>query len=179
MSTSDVGETTAVVLDIDGVLADVRHRLHHLDRKPKDWVGFFGHMKDDGLLAEGAALAQQFFGEGHRIFYVTGRPTEYSEVTKAWLDFHRLPPGELIMRRRGDYRPAAKVKTELVNDLAKTYTIVAIVDDDPAVVAAMRSHALPVRQATWHELPDHGNDPAADASAHQLLFDAQEEDGAT
>jgi hypothetical protein len=29
------------VFDLDGVLADVRHRLHFLDRRPKDWDGFF------------------------------------------------------------------------------------------------------------------------------------------
>lgn len=167
------------MLDIDGVLADVRHRLHHLERKPKDWAGFFAAMSKDTLLAEGYTLAHTFWSEGHRIVYVTGRPAEYRDVTLAWLRANDLPTGEVIMRRRGDQRPAAVVKTELVRELQKSDTIVAIVDDDPAVVAALRSHALPVRLATWHDLPAHGADPAADETAHQLLLDAQEEDGAT
>ena len=29
------------VIDLDGVIADVRHRLHHLKAKPKDWDAFF------------------------------------------------------------------------------------------------------------------------------------------
>ena len=29
------------IVDIDGVVADVRHRLHHLDRRPKNWSAFF------------------------------------------------------------------------------------------------------------------------------------------
>jgi len=179
MSVADPVEPGVVVLDIDGVLADVRHRLHHLDRKPKDWAGFFGHMADDPLLAEGYTLAHSFWSDGHRIVYVTGRPAEYRDVTLAWLRSNNLPTGELFMRRRGDRRSAAIVKTELVKSLQQDSTVVAIVDDDPAVVAALRSLALPVRQATWHGLLDHGDNPAADGAAHQLLLEAQEEDGAT
>jgi len=167
------------VLDIDGVIADVRHRLHHLARKPKDWDGFFSHMVDDPLLPEGLALAESFAADGHDIVYVTGRPVEYRDLTLSWLRAHALPTGDLIMRSRGDRRPGAVFKTEVVRELQQTGEVVAIVDDDPAVVAALRSHALPVRQVTWFGLPDHGADPAADEAAHQLLIDAQEEDGAT
>jgi len=28
-------------VSIDGVLADVHHRLHHIARRPKDWPAFF------------------------------------------------------------------------------------------------------------------------------------------
>ena len=38
------------VLDIDGVLADVRHRLHHLERQPTSWSGFFAAAVSDPLL---------------------------------------------------------------------------------------------------------------------------------
>ncbi len=179
MSLDESDLRTVVVMDIDGVLADVRHRLHHLDRQPKDWGGFFGHMAEDTLLPEGFALAENFAAEGHDLVYVTGRPAQYRDLTLSWLRAHNLPTGELVMRRASDRRPAAVLKTEIVRELALTARVIAIVDDDPAVVAALRSHALPVRQATWHGLPDHGADPAADDAAHQLLFEAQEEDGAT
>ena len=36
-----------VVLDVDGVIADVRHRLHHVERKPKNWPAFVAAMDDD------------------------------------------------------------------------------------------------------------------------------------
>jgi hypothetical protein len=179
MSIDDSTVPSVVILDIDGVLADVRHRLHHLERKPKDWAGFFGHMAQDPVLPEGLALAESFAADGHQIVYVTGRPAEYRDLTLSWLRANRLPTGELIMRRRSDHRPAATIKAEIVREYAQNSTIVAIVDDDPAVVAALRSHALPVRLATWHGLPDHGADPQASDSAHQLLLEVQEEDGAT
>ena len=41
------------VLDIDGVLADVRHRLHHLDKRPKDWAAFFAAAGRDPAAARG------------------------------------------------------------------------------------------------------------------------------
>ena len=42
---------TIAVFDVDGVLADVRHRLHFVERRPKDWPGFFGAMADDAIAA--------------------------------------------------------------------------------------------------------------------------------
>ncbi len=41
------------VFDMDGVVADVRHRLHHLRRQ--NWSRFFAAADADPLLAEGAA----------------------------------------------------------------------------------------------------------------------------
>ena len=35
------------VVDIDGVVADVRHRLHHVADRPKDWRSFFAAAADD------------------------------------------------------------------------------------------------------------------------------------
>ena len=43
------------VFDIDGVVADVRHRLHHLERH-RSWHAFFAAAADDPLLPEGARL---------------------------------------------------------------------------------------------------------------------------
>ncbi|MGH3587556.1 MAG: hypothetical protein ACRDQ0_14645, partial [Pseudonocardia sp.] len=42
------------VFDIDGVLADVRHRLHHLEAYPQRWEPFFQAAGRDPLLEEGA-----------------------------------------------------------------------------------------------------------------------------
>jgi hypothetical protein len=57
MSASAPAPRSLAVLDIDGVLADVSSRLHHLQRRPKDWSAFFAGMADDPVLAPGFALA--------------------------------------------------------------------------------------------------------------------------
>jgi len=36
-----------VIFDIDGTLADVSERIHHLNRKPKNWDAFFQGMAQD------------------------------------------------------------------------------------------------------------------------------------
>lgn len=46
------------VLDIDATLSDVRHRLHHLRRRPKNWDGFFAAAGADGPLPEGLAAGR-------------------------------------------------------------------------------------------------------------------------
>jgi len=35
------------VVDIDGVLADVGHRLHFFHHRPKDWKGFLAAARTD------------------------------------------------------------------------------------------------------------------------------------
>lgn len=136
------------VFDIDGVLADVRHRLHHLRGPRPSWDRFFEAADRDPVLDEGRAMAWQLAGD-HDVAYLTGRPAWLADVTTAWLARHGLPEGPLHMRRTGDRRPARIVKLELLVGLARTGPISLVVDDDPDVVAALREAQVPVHQATW------------------------------
>jgi phosphoglycolate phosphatase-like HAD superfamily hydrolase len=153
------------VLDIDGVLADVRHRLHHLATRPKDWTGFFTAAADDPLLPGGAQLAHQLAAE-HEVLYLTGRPERIRELTGRWLADQQLPPGRLLMRPDGDHRPARLFKRERLRTLANERTIASVVDDDPQVVELLRAAGIPVRLAD--ELP-----------YAEPLARAQERDGRT
>ena len=36
-----MSERPLAIVDIDGVVADVRHRLVHVQSRPKDWDAFF------------------------------------------------------------------------------------------------------------------------------------------
>lgn len=155
------------VFDIDGVLADVRHRLHFLQKRPKDWGGFFGAAVDDPVLPTGkeAALAA---AESSTIIYVTGRPAWCRRDTQRWLLENGLPAGELMMRPNRDRRPAMFYKAEVLTRLSREHDIVAVVDDDDRVVARLREMGLPVLHAQWM----HGEQL-------DLLADAQETEGRT
>lgn len=157
-----------VVLDVDGVIADVRHRLHHVERKPKNWPAFFAAMDDDGPLPEGIAMAQRYADEGHRIAYLTGRNERYRGLTLAWMRRHGLPEGRLVMRREDDRRPARVFKPQALSRLAREGEIVAVVDDDTSVVEVLRDEGWPVVLADWMR---------ADETQQETLFDAQEVDG--
>lgn len=139
---------TFAVFDVDGVLADVRHRLHHL--RTRDWDAFFAEAPHDPLLEEGRRRVVEAAAE-HAIVYLSGRPERLRAVTQAWLDSHDLPAGALVLRGRRDRRPARVVKPELLAGVARAGRVVLVVDDDAAVCAALRRLGYPVEQATWAE----------------------------
>ena len=137
------------IVDLDGVLADVRHRLRFIDGGRKDWDRFFAGIPEDPVLAEGRAVVERLAPD-HDIVYLTGRPERTRGDTDAWLTRHRLPHGELVMRRDGDRRPARVTKPALLRRLASDDRQVAVVvDDDPRVCAALRRAGWPVLEAQW------------------------------
>lgn len=159
------------IVDLDGVLADVRHRLHHIEGGRKDWDAFFAGIPDDPPLAEGLAVVARLGADGHEIVFLTGRPERTRPQTERWLEQHGLPRARLIMRREGDRRPARQTKQSLVRRLAADRTIAVVVDDDPAVCDALEADGWPVYRADWMANADeHGAAP---------LHRAQERDGRT
>jgi hypothetical protein len=152
------------VIDLDGVVADLRHRLHHLDAKP-DWDAFFAGIPNDPVLAEGRAVLDRLAPD-HEVVYLTGRPERARAATEAWLRRHRLPQGRLIMRSERDRRPARVTKPGLLRRIADGRRIAVVVDDDPQVCAALTRAGWPVLVADWMDRPE-------------TLIAAQEGDGRT
>jgi hypothetical protein len=159
------GQRPLAVVDLDGVVADVRHRLRFVRGPRKDWNAFFDAAAADPVLPEGRAVVDRLAG-GHEIVYLTGRPERTREATEAWLERHDLPRGRVVMRREGDRRPARVVKPRLLAALARGRAVGIVVDDDTEVCAAYEREGWPVLRADWM--------PAAPE-----LHDAQERSGRT
>jgi phosphoglycolate phosphatase-like HAD superfamily hydrolase len=153
------------VVDIDGVLADVRHRMSHLASRPKDWDGFFAAAPRDPPLAEGLAVARRLAAD-HQLVILSGRPERYRSATVTWLRAHHLPTESLLLRRDGDRRPARVTKIEALRNLSLTGKVAILVDDDPAVCAAAEAAGFAAFLASW-------------AHPQESLFEAQEVDGAS
>ena len=153
------------VIDLDGVLADVGHRLHHLQRRPKDWAAFFAGLDDDPLLPEGLAVARRL-SEAHRVIYLSGRPERTRARTQGWLGRHDVPPGRVLLRGDQDRRPARVLKVGVLLRLAARAEVAVFVDDDPQVCAAARAAGFTVLEATW-------------ARPQPALLEAQERDART
>jgi hypothetical protein len=151
------------VFDIDGVVADVRHRLHHLQGR-KNWSRFFDEAADDTLLDTGARLVADLARE-HEIVWLTGRPEWLRRTTRRWLAHHDLPGDELHLRPHHDYRPAPDYKLGVLRRLAPR-GIAAFVDDDDQVVAAARAAGYPAVLADW-------------VPRTAVLREAQDEEGRT
>jgi len=155
---------TIAVYDIDGVVADVRHRLHYLDSRPKDWRGFFRTAAKDSPLSKGITMVTESAAE-HEIVWLTGRPDWMRALTLDWLAKHGLPTGELLMRKRNDFRPAKVMKVSVLRTL-DTRGMVSFVDDDPDVVSAATTAGFPAILAEW-------------VPRSSALADAQERSGRT
>jgi hypothetical protein len=153
------------VIDLDGVVADVRHRLHHVAARPKDWRSFFAAAPQDPLLEEGARVVRAL-AEVHDIVYLSGRPEVCRGDTLAWLAEHALPEGPVRLRPRHDHRPSRFFKVDALHALAAEQPVAVLVDDDPLVCEAVRAAGFDVLPATWM-----GQQPE--------LVEAQEVDGAT
>ncbi len=137
------------VFDIDGVVADVRHRLHLLERRPKDWSGFFAAAGEDEGLAEGIDRVRTAAAE-HEVVWLTGRPASLRAVTRQWLTERDLPAAELIMRGHRDFRPAPELKLAELNKL-RARQVELFVDDDAKVIAAAAGAGFPAVLADWME----------------------------
>jgi phosphoglycolate phosphatase-like HAD superfamily hydrolase len=153
------------VFDVDGVLADVRHRLHHVARRPKDWDAFFAAAAHDPPIETGVLLARES-ARDCEVVYLTGRPERCRADTLAWLARHGLPQGTLSMRSPTDRRPARLAKPPLLRALARGRTVAVVVDDDEQVCDAYERAGFRVLRARW----------AADAP---VLHEAQDADGRT
>ncbi|MEO7262097.1 MAG: hypothetical protein ABI047_12715, partial [Jatrophihabitantaceae bacterium] len=145
--TGTVVGVSIAVFDIDGVVADVRHRQHLLERRPKDWQGFFAAAADDPGLAEGIDRVLAAITE-HEIVWLTGRPNSLRAVTLSWLADHGLPVTELIMRGHRDFRPAPVLKLAELNKL-RPRQVELFVDDDVKVIAAAEGAGFPAVLVDW------------------------------
>jgi hypothetical protein len=162
-------ERPVAVVDIDGVVADVRHRLEYVMTRPKDWDAFFAAARHDPPHDEGIFLVRRL-ARDHDVIFLTGRPDRLRRDTSAWLEQHGIGGHRLVMRPDGDRRPAARVKLELVRELARERSIAVVVDDDPMVLATMKEAGYLTLHADWE---------ARSTGADEALLTAQEVEGQT
>jgi phosphoglycolate phosphatase-like HAD superfamily hydrolase len=144
VTVTEANRRPLAVFDIDGVVADVRHRLHHVESRPKNWDAFFAEAAADPPIPAGVELAQEY-ARDHDVVWLTGRPQRLRRTTIAWLRHHGLRAAVLHMRPSRDFRPAPRFKTEVVTGLAERAEIGVVVDDDPAVVDALGGAGFPAR----------------------------------
>lgn len=143
---------SCVVFDIDGTLADLTHRLHHVKGGRKDWDAFFGAMHLDTPHEAIVTLARRLERADVLLVMVSGRPDSHRDVTGAWLAAEGVPFNALYMRKTGDYRADHVVKREILAELrADGWAPWLVIDDRPAVVAMWREEGLACLQAAYHD----------------------------
>ena len=130
-----------VIFDIDGTLADVSERIHHVKKKPKNWNAFFAGMAQDKAIHSMVRLCNLLYASGIRIVLCSGRSEEHRQQTVEWLAQQGVNYHDLFLRRDKDRRSDTEIKRELLARLDKS-KILFVVEDRSRVVEMWRSEGL-------------------------------------
>ena len=70
----------AIIVDMDGTIANLKHRLHFLEGK-KDWKSFFQNLVNDTPYDHITGILDRY-ADTHKIIIVTGRSADYVGLTE-------------------------------------------------------------------------------------------------
>ncbi len=137
------------IFDLDGTLANGDHRLHHIQKTPKDWTAYFAACRGDAPIGHMIALFSALAAD-YDCFICSGRSDEVRADTVAWLNDAtdmRFVDDDVLMRKAGDHRPDHVIKIEMLAELrARGYEPLMVFDDRNSVVKAWRAAGVPCAQ---------------------------------
>lgn len=128
----DWGESPIVLCDIDGTLADGRHREHFVVGEKKDWDSYYSLLENDSPIDAVVRWVRELYKD-HTICLMSGRPDTYQLKTMIWLMLNSIPYHWIFMRGGGDKRPDIQIKGDFLKHLPKEKIAFAI-DDRPCVI---------------------------------------------
>ena len=133
---------TIIIVDIDGTLADVEHRVSHVQKTPPDWESFNQLMPKDSLNSWCKELILSQRERGHGIMLLTGRNEKQRDATQQWLKDNQVPYDHLFMRAADDTRSDAVVKKEIYRKELALQQVFFVVEDRKSVVQMWRRLGL-------------------------------------
>ena len=132
-----------IIVDLDGTLCNINHRLHHVKNGKSDWKAFFEGIPYDTVNEPVRTLAWLHRWYGYDVVFLSGRPDDYREYTTKWLDQNFGGFYHLFMRPSGDYRPDDVVKNELYNTMVEPqWDVYFAVDDRPSICELWREKGI-------------------------------------
>jgi hypothetical protein len=140
------------IVDLDGTLADLTHRLH-LVRQPKpDWDLFYQLAGEDSVNEWCRILINAMRSFGYPVLLVSARPASITKMTQDWLEKHYVEYDDLILLRgEKDYTKDDDLKMAWLKEFGKE-KILFVVDDRRRVVDMWRQAGLVCLQCyDWEE----------------------------
>lgn len=126
-----------VIFDIDGTLADIKHRIKYVERSPKAWADFYARVEYDKINPVIRDWANAHHADGSVVLIVSGRPTYFQGtpvgiLTERWLAANDVRYHHLFMRQEHDARDDVYIKQDILDKLPKEL-IQLVVDDRQSV----------------------------------------------
>jgi phosphoglycolate phosphatase-like HAD superfamily hydrolase len=147
MNLIEGGQNKAIIVDVDGTIADhydedgIQMREHH----------DYGQIIHDRPIWSIINLVKILHAEGFDILITTGRMDRpgVRQDTEAWLKQYNVPFEKLIMRKNKDFSRDDEAKEKLYEEHIKDkYEIEFVLDDRTRVVEMWRELGLKVLQVT-------------------------------
>ena len=137
-----------ICFDIDGTLANIEHRRHHVMNDKKNWAAFNDAMIDDTPNHDIVWMRQTFQSQKEvAVILCSGRGEEKRATTELWMNQFNITYDKLYMRPAKDYRPDNEIKVELLGDIIRDFGVPFLwVDDRDQVVNAIRAQGIRVLQ---------------------------------
>jgi hypothetical protein len=146
-----------VVVDIDGTLSNLSHRLHLVRKEKPEWDLFFKQAADDTVNEWCKELINSLWNNGIKILLVSGRPESIRTITKRWLSQNGIHYDKLfLLRGVKDYTPDDQLKREWGKKFGFS-KILFVVDDRTKVVQMWRDEGATCLQCDrWEEYSHRG-----------------------
>lgn len=127
-----------IVFDIDGTLANIEHRRHHVQNGRRNWPAFNKEMVNDTPHEDIIWLLHglQFYMDC-TILIASGRGEEDREKTEWWLSSQCIPYVKLYMRPAKDSRKDSIIKREILDQIRAEFGEPFMVFDDRNQVVNM------------------------------------------
>jgi predicted kinase len=133
------GLPNAVLVDIDGTLAHLAPGADGTIRNVYDG----SRVHEDALDEVVASLVRRETKAGRFVIVMSGRDSEYREVTERWLSAKGVHYDALYMRAEGDKRKDSIVKRELFDQHVRgRFNVLYVLDDRDQVVRGWRQMGL-------------------------------------
>lgn len=132
----------AIIVDLDGTLADITIRRKYLSGEKKDWKNFNSSVSSD-TLNEWCREIMLRMATDHQIIIVSGRTDLLKAETIQWLDQFQVPYHYLFMRQDRDNRDDRIIKKEIYDNFIKLrFNVLFVLDDRAKVVSMWREQGL-------------------------------------
>ena len=154
----DLEERKIVVVDLDGTLADIDHRVHFIRREKPDWNAFYKACMGDTpnrwcvKIIDNVAPAL-----GVRLMIVSARSKLVEQETRDWLNnnltaFFRGDVELVMLREDGDHTEDTELKRRWLASVGGAKAVLFAIDDRQKVVDMWRREGVVCLQAyAWDE----------------------------